>query len=73
MGNGVHELREAVRQPIRGRTLQIVGLFTDEALTVRTIETWLQQAQRKDAPLPPLPGALQTSTSFGVRHEGDHR
>jgi len=69
-GDGLHELREAVRHPIKGRMLRIVGLFTDRALSVRSVEAWLAQTRGLPAP---LPGTLQTSTSFTVRHEGGGR
>lgn len=44
-GPGVHELAEAVRQPLDGHTLHVIALFTRDKLSVKTVERMLRTGE----------------------------
>jgi hypothetical protein len=44
-GPEVHELPEAVRQPLDGHTLHVIALFTREPLSVKTVERMLRTGE----------------------------
>lgn len=51
---GVHELPEAIGHAYDGSELVLYALFTDEPLSVRTIEQWISGAE-PGAPFPRIP------------------
>jgi hypothetical protein len=50
---GVHELPEAIGHAYDGSELTVHALFTDEALSVRTVERWISTAE-PGAPFPKI-------------------
>jgi len=44
-GPEVHELAEAVRQPLDGHTLHVIALFTKDKLSVKTVERMLRTGE----------------------------
>jgi hypothetical protein len=44
-GPEVHELAEAVRQPLDGHTLHVIALFTRDKLSVKTVERMLRTGE----------------------------
>lgn len=55
---GIHELPEAIGHAYDGSELMLYALFTDEALSVRTIEQWVSAAEPGDA-FPQIPADEQ--------------
>ena len=60
---GRHELDEAITQHLDGNRLDIHALFVDGALSVQEVEALLRA--HPSGPLP-IPGAMQSTTSFIV-------
>jgi len=66
-GPGIHELPEAVSHRLNGKNLLIHGIFTDEPLSVRDMETLVHGQVGQTDPLP-VPGAFQVLLPLRVRH-----
>lgn len=62
---GRHRLAEAIAHDLEGRSLEVHVLFSDEAISVRTIERLVASAPSKLAAVLP-PGAVDQSVSFTV-------
>jgi hypothetical protein len=64
-GGGVHELPEAVTHPIKGKSLRIYAVFTDEPLSVREVE---KRVRNRDLEMGTLvEDSFQTSITLKVR------
>lgn len=63
---GVHELPEAVTHSIKGNSLRIYAVFTDEPLSVRETEERLLNLDFKETKI--IENAFQTTTFVKVRH-----
>jgi len=70
--SGTHELPEAIRHSIRGSTLAIYAVFTDEELSVRSIEGLFDENAPFAARLP-LKDAEQEISLFRVDKETGER
>lgn len=64
---GIHELPEAIRHPLKGDTLRIVGVFTDQPLTVKRVEAWISETGGLREAMP-LKDAIQVTRELKVRH-----
>lgn len=64
-GDAVHELPEAVTHQIRGSSLRIYAIFTDEPLSVRQVEAMLRSREISEGK--PVKDAFQTSIFLKVR------
>lgn len=62
---GIHELPEAIGHAYDGHELVLYALFTDEPLSVRTIEKWISGAE-PGAPFPNIPVDEQQRTRLQV-------
>ena len=62
---GVHELPEAIGHAYDGSELMLYALFTDEALSVRTVEQWIAAAGPGEA-FPRIPAGDQQHTRLQV-------
>lgn len=65
--SGVHELPQAVRHNLQGKTLVIYGWFVDQQVSVREVESLLQNQPVQNVQLP-LPGAVMAKTILQVTH-----
>jgi hypothetical protein len=66
-GAGIRELPEAIGHSIRGETLRIYGVFTDEPLPVERIEALVQKIGKAMEKLP-IENVIQESILVRVRH-----
>jgi hypothetical protein len=66
-GAGIRELPEAIAHSIRGESLRIYAVFTDEPLPVDSIETLIKKAG-KPVEILPLVNVIQESVLVKVRH-----
>lgn len=64
-GGAIHELPEAVTHKIRGSSLRIYAIFTDEPIPVREVEKMVRSRERSEEKL--LEDAFQTSIFLKVR------
>ena len=64
---GIKELPEAISHDIRGKALQIYGLFSDREMTVREIEELIKNNADSIHKLK-LPSSIQTVLTLTVRH-----
>ena len=65
--SGRHRLAEAIAHDLEGRSLEVHVLFSDEAMSVRTVERLVASAPSKLAAVLP-PGTIDQSVSFTVEH-----
>lgn len=66
-GEGIRELPEAIGHSIRGETLRIYGIFTDDPLPVGSIEALIRKTGKPVKKLP-LEDVIQESILVKVRH-----
>lgn len=66
-GAGIRELPEAIAHSIRGKSLRIYAVFTDDPLAVESIEALIKRAG-KPAEVLPLENVIQESILVKVRH-----
>lgn len=66
-GEGIRELPEAITHSIRGESLRIYAIFTDDPLPVESIEALIEKAGKPVETLP-LENVIQESLLVKVRH-----
>jgi hypothetical protein len=66
-GVGIRELPEAIGHSIRGETLRIYAVFTDEPLPVESIEALIKRA-KQPVEILPIENVIQESILVKVRH-----
>ena len=64
---GIQELQEAIRHPLKGDTLRVFGVFTDQLLTVKQVEDVIRESGGLREALP-LKDAIQVIHELKVRH-----
>jgi hypothetical protein len=64
---GIQELPTAVRHQLKGDTLRIVGVFTDQPITVKQVEALIRESEGLQIEIP-LKGAIQVIRELKVRH-----